>query len=81
MNHRSVNRGIPPSLLRPMGRPDVSAKNRPTQKFTSPCTFVEDFNMEHSSAGVTVSVVTMEPGATRNQNAGHVNSPSCVYLG
>jgi hypothetical protein len=81
MNHRSGNRGIPPSLLRPIGRHEASAKNRPAQKFTNPCTFVEDFNMEHSSAGVTVSVVTMEPGAARNQNAYVVNSPSCVYLG
>jgi hypothetical protein len=81
MNHRSANRGIPPSLLRPLGRPDVSAKNRPTPKFTNPCTFVEDFNMEHSSTGVSVTVVTMESGAARNQNAYVVNSPSCVYLG
>jgi hypothetical protein len=82
MNHCSANRGIPPSLLQPFGRPEATAKNRPAAKFTDPCTFLEDFNMEHSSASVTVSLVTVEQsGATRNQNAGLVNSPSCVYLG
>jgi hypothetical protein len=81
MNHHSANRGIPPSLLRPIGRPDASTRNRTNAKFTNSRTFVEDFNMEHSSSGVTVSLITREPSVARSQNAYVVNSPSCVYLG
>jgi hypothetical protein len=79
MNHRSVSRGIPPSLLRPTGRPEASQKNKPATKFTTSTTFVEDFNMEHSASSV--GKLTMESGVARTSNACIVNSPSCVYLG
>jgi hypothetical protein len=81
MNHRSANRGIPPSLLRPIGRPEASAKNKPTNRFTTTSTFVEDFNREHSSSSAAGGLVTMDSGPARTSNAFPVTSPNCVYLG
>ena len=51
-------------------------------------TFAQDFNMEHSFSGVTVTMKKVftgskaaESGSSRSAHADPMNLPSCVYLG
>jgi len=89
-NHRSVNRLTIQSSHRAAGRPESTGFSRTASesKGEKKHTFAEDFNMEHSLSGVTVTVITIssgsdsaESGTVRSLYAESMNSPSCVYLG
>ena len=93
MNHRSGNRCATPSSSRQMGRAQgagfskTKLESRGESMNERQRPFLEDFNMEHSFSGVTVTLISVsgsdpkETGSPRNPYAHSMTSPNCVYLG
>ena len=65
MKHKSPIRHSIEISLKPAGRPEgaVLSISRPESTTAKKRTFVEDFNMEHSFSGVTVTLVAVSAGS------------------
>jgi hypothetical protein len=89
MTVRSVNRRATQPSLRPLGRSEGLGPSKVNSDLRSEArrTFIEDFNMEHSSY-TTVTRIAISSGsdseettASGRRSAQNQHSLSCVYFG
>ncbi|MGA3263542.1 MAG: hypothetical protein ABSC47_05800 [Terracidiphilus sp.] len=90
MNHRSVSRGKSQPSRRPAGNPEETGNSKIELglRRANERPFVEDFNLEHSLAGASITQISISasagfvesatPGYSR---AYELISPNCVYIG
>jgi hypothetical protein len=89
MNHRIVERSGVQNPLLPTGHTNgtVSSAIKPNARGENKISFVEDFNMEHSASGISVTWLSAaasdsaRPGRSRSARAHQKSAPSCIYLG
>jgi hypothetical protein len=89
MTVRSVNRRATQPSLRPLGQSEGPVLSKVGSELNTDArrSFIEDFNMEHSSF-TTVTRVAISTGSDREEttasgrrSAQNQHSPSCVYFG
>lgn len=90
MNHRSASRSATQRSPGPVGRSEAAGCSMGKPEFIrgSQHSFLEDFNLEHSLSGVTITLFAIsasadpaQSGLQRSTEARELISPSCVYLG
>jgi hypothetical protein len=89
-NHRSVSLGKSQPLSRLVGNPEETGNSKIELglRRANERPFVEDFNLEHSLAGASITQITisasagfLESAKPGNSHAYKLNSPNCVYIG
>lgn len=88
MDHRSVNRRTAQSSYRPATQPGGAgfSRSRAASGNEGNRTFAQDFNMEHSLSGATVTIkkaftASKAAETSPSRSTDPMNLPSCVYLG
>jgi hypothetical protein len=89
-NHPSVSRNTRRHSLRPVSHPERTgfSKIEPGLTRDKTASFVEDFNLEHSFSGVSITLLAIsassdfvESGTIGDPSAYDLHSPNCVYIG
>jgi len=90
MNHRSVSLHTTQRSVRAQARSEGNGFSRINSELLrgAKLSFAEDFNLEHSLAGATITVIAISASgdsagssAPGSPYARDLTSPNCVYLG